>query len=141
MPETFELEIATPERLLVREQVVRCQIPGKDGYIGVLPDHAPLLSELNIGVLTYLAADGERRFSLAIHGGFVEILENHVRVLADLAEYGHQIDLTKAERELRKIQDEQIDAAISIDIAAALTAIMHAQARVDAARRAIANEE
>ncbi|MGH9666789.1 MAG: F0F1 ATP synthase subunit epsilon, partial [Bryobacteraceae bacterium] len=54
MVETFELEIATPERLLVREQVIRCQIPCKDGYIGVLPDHAPLLSELTIGVLTYL---------------------------------------------------------------------------------------
>ena len=141
MADTFQLEIATPERLLFREQVVRCQIPCKDGYIGVLPDHAPLLSELAIGVLNYLAADGERRYSLAIHGGFVEILDNHVRVLADVAEYGHEIDLTKAEQELRRAQDQQIEAAISIDIAAALTAIMHAQARIDAAKRAAANQE
>ncbi|HLJ16139.1 MAG TPA: ATP synthase F1 subunit epsilon [Bryobacteraceae bacterium] len=141
MAETFQLEIATPERMLVNEQVIRCQIPCKDGYLGVLPQHAPLLSELDIGVLTYLAADGERRFALAIHGGFVEVLDNHVRVLADLAEYGHEIDLTKAQQELRRAEDQQIDSAVSIDIASALTAIMHARARVEAARRAAANQE
>ncbi|MGH7247949.1 MAG: ATP synthase F1 subunit epsilon [Pseudomonadota bacterium] len=141
MPETFQLEIATPERLLVLEQVLRAQIPCKEGYIGVLPDHAPLLSELNIGVLSYLASDGERRFALAIHGGFVEVLDNHVRVLAGLAEYGHEIDMSRAQQQLRRAQDEQINAAMSIDIASALTAIMHAQARIEAARRAAANEE
>ena len=49
MADTFELEIATPERQLVREQAVRAQIPGKDGYMGILPGHAALLSELGIG--------------------------------------------------------------------------------------------
>ena len=53
MADTFDIEIATPERLLAREKAVRAQIPAKDGYIGVLPDHAPLLSELGIGALTY----------------------------------------------------------------------------------------
>lgn len=141
MAETFELEIATPERLLTHEQVTRCEIPCKDGYIGVLPDHAPLLSELKIGVLTYEVAPGEHRFAMAVHGGFVEVLDNRVRVLADVAEYGQEIDLTKAEQELRRAQDEQIDPAILIDLASALTAIMHAQARVDAARRALAERK
>ena len=53
MADTFDIEIATPERLLAREKAIRAQIPAKDGYIGVLPDHASLLSELGIGALTY----------------------------------------------------------------------------------------
>ena len=55
MPETFELEIATPEKLVLREQVEEAQIPAENGYIGVLPEHSPLLSELGIGELSYLA--------------------------------------------------------------------------------------
>jgi F-type H+-transporting ATPase subunit epsilon len=141
MPESFQLEIATPEKLLVREQVLRCQVPCKDGYIGVLPEHAPLLSELNHGVLTYVTAEGERRFAMAIHGGFVEVLDNHVRVLADLAEYGQQIDLTRAQEALRRAQNAEVNPDLSIDIASALTAMMKAQARIEAARRAAANEE
>jgi F0F1-type ATP synthase epsilon subunit len=58
MADTFELEIATPERSLVRETVVRAQIPGKDGYLGILPDHAALVSELGIGTLSYATAEG-----------------------------------------------------------------------------------
>ena len=141
MVESFQLEISTPEKMLVRERVQRCQIPCRDGYIGVLPDHAPLLSQLNHGVLTYLTAEGDRRFALAIHGGFVEVLDNHVRVLADLAEYGHEIDLTRAEQALRRAQAAEINPDLTLDIASALTAIMKAQARIDAARRAAANEE
>ena len=70
MADTFEIEIATPERLLAREKAMRAQIPAKDGYIGVLPDHAALLSELGIGALTYTTPGGSslqhrdlRRFS------------------------------------------------------------------------------
>lgn len=133
MADTFQIEIATPERLLFSEQVVRCQIPCKDGYIGVLPDHAPLLSELGIGALTYINAE-DHRFSMAIHGGYVEVLDNHVRVLADLAEKSHEIDLTRAEQDLRHAQDAMINPAISIDIASALTAVLKAQARINAVR-------
>ena len=69
MADTFDIEIATPERLLAREKAVRAQIPAKDGYIGVLPDHAALLSELGIGALTYTTPD-DHRFSLAISRRF-----------------------------------------------------------------------
>ena len=69
MADTFEIEIATPERLLAQEKAVRSQIPAKDGYIGVLPDHAPLVSELGIGALTFTTS-GDHRFSLAVAGGF-----------------------------------------------------------------------
>ena len=94
MADTFDIEIATPERLLAREQAVRAQIPAKDGYIGVLPDHAALLSELGIGALTYTTPE-DHRFSIAIRGGFLEINDNVVRVLTDVAEKGHEIDVSQ----------------------------------------------
>lgn len=140
MAETFDIEIATPERLLAREKAIRAQIPAADGYIGVLPDHAPLLSELGIGVMTF-TTPGDHRFSLAIRGGFLEIHNNVVRVLTDIAELGHEIDVNKAEKDLKHAQDAMINPALGIDIAAALIAVRHAQARIDAARKETAKEE
>jgi len=140
MPDTFEIEIATPERLLAREKAVRSQIPAKDGYIGVLPDHAPLVSELGIGALTYTTPE-DHRYSLAICGGFLEINNNVVRVLTNIAEKGHEIDVSRAERALKRAQDSMINPALGIDIAAALIAYRHAQARIDAARKAATKEE
>jgi F-type H+-transporting ATPase subunit epsilon len=140
MADTFEIEIATPERLLAREKAVRSQIPAKDGYIGVLPDHAALLSELGIGALTFTTPE-DHRFSIAIAGGFLEIKDNVVRVLSDTAEKGQEIDVTKAEQELKHAQDAMVNPALGIDIASALIAARHAQARVDAARKAATKEE
>jgi F-type H+-transporting ATPase subunit epsilon len=140
MADTFDIEIATPERLLAREKAVRSQIPAKDGYIGVLPGHAPLLSELGIGALTYTTPE-DHRFSLAVAGGFLEIKDNVVRVLTDSAEKGHEIDITKAEQDLKHAQDAMVNSALGIDIASALIAARHAQARIDAARKAANKEE
>jgi F-type H+-transporting ATPase subunit epsilon len=140
MADTFEIEIATPERLLAREKAVRSQIPAKDGYIGVLPDHAPLLSVLGIGALTFTTPE-DHRYSIAICGGFLEIHDNVVRVLTDVAERGHEIDVSKAEKDLKQAQDAMVNPALGIDIASALTAALHAQARIDAARKEAAKEE
>jgi F-type H+-transporting ATPase subunit epsilon len=79
MPDSLELEVATPERLLVREDVTEVQVPGKNGYLGILPGHAALLSQLGSGVLNYVAG-GHRRY-LAVAGGFLEVLPGHVRAL------------------------------------------------------------
>jgi F-type H+-transporting ATPase subunit epsilon len=84
MADTFQLEVATPERLFVDEQVSEAELPGKEGYMGILPGHAPLLSILGSGILTYKSGAGEQK--LKIEGGFVEVFDNHVRVLADRAE-------------------------------------------------------
>jgi F-type H+-transporting ATPase subunit epsilon len=81
---TFQLEVATPERLLVDVQVSEAELPGKDGYMGILLGHAPLLSALGQGTLTY--SEGGAKHVLNIDGGFVEVFDNHVRVLADRAE-------------------------------------------------------
>jgi F-type H+-transporting ATPase subunit epsilon len=138
--EDFEIEIATPQRLLAREKAIRAQIPALDGYIGVLPDHAPLLSELGIGAMTY-TTPGDHFYSLALRGGFLEIHNNVVRVLTDFAEKAQEIDVTAAEKDLKKAQDEMINPALGIDIAAALIAVRHAQARIDAARKLVNKEE
>jgi F-type H+-transporting ATPase subunit epsilon len=138
--DVFDLEIATPQRLLAREKVIRAQIPALDGYIGVLPDHAPLISELGIGAMTYTTPE-DHRFSLAVAGGFLEINNNVVRVLTDVAEKAQEIDVSAAEKDLKRAQDEMINPALGIDIAAALIAVRHAQARIDAARKAANKEE
>lgn len=140
MADSFEIEIATPERLLAREKAVRSQIPAKDGYIGVLPDHAALLSELGIGALTYTTPE-DHRYSIAICGGFLEVKDNVVRVLTNEAEKGHEIDVSRAERDLKHAQDAMINPALGIDIASALIAMRHAQARIDAARKTANKEE
>ncbi len=84
MAETFLLEVATPESLLVREHVTEAQIPAEGGYVGILPGHAALLSELGEGKLSY-TAEGRHR-ALTVKGGWVEVSGDHVRVLADAAE-------------------------------------------------------
>jgi F-type H+-transporting ATPase subunit epsilon len=131
MADTLELEVATPERELVREQVSEVQLPGKEGYMGVLPGHAPLLGMLGIGTLTYVVG-GAKRY-LSIHGGFLEILDDHVRVLADLAERAEEIDIQRAKAALQRSQEQAMNPALGVEPAEALAAIMRAQARIAAA--------
>jgi len=130
MAEELDLEIATPERELVHQHVTDVQLPGKDGYLGILPGHAALLGQLGAGALCYTAA-GETRY-LAIDGGFLEVLEDHVRVLANTAAKAEDIDLARAKSELEKAT-EKLESAE--DTNAALQAVHHAQAWVNAAER------
>ncbi len=132
----FELEVATPERSLVKQMVDDAQIPCKDGYVGVLPNHASLLSELGYGSLTYRS--GGKTEVLAVHGGYLQIQNNIVRVLSDVAEPAHEINLTRAQEALRKAKAEMVQ-SIGIDIASALSAAMRAEARIQAAE-AVANK-
>ncbi len=116
----LKLQLVSPERVLVDEQVDEVQIPGLDGYMGVLPGHAPLLSELMPGgVLKYRAGSGEK--VLAVYGGFVEVQPDRVRILADFAERKEEINVEQAREALRKVDP------------AALDEMIRAQAKVDAA--------
>jgi F-type H+-transporting ATPase subunit epsilon len=133
MPDTLELEVATPERELVREQVTEVQVPAAQGYIGVLPGHAPLMGLLGIGTLTYVLG-GAKRY-LSVHGGFLEILENHVRVLADVAERAEEIDIQRAKAALERSQREALNPALGVDPAVALAATLRAQARLATAEK------
>ena len=130
MPDSLELEVATPERLLVREQATEVQVPGKNGYMGILPGHAALLGLLGAGTLAYSAAGGKQY--LAIQGGFLEVIEDHVRVLADIAEPAAEIDVAGAQAELARAQAEETGA----DPETALQAVALAQARIETARHA-----
>jgi F-type H+-transporting ATPase subunit epsilon len=130
MADTLSLEVATPERALVREPVSDVQIPGKEGYMGILPGHAALLGLLGIGTLTYVSvSDGKKRY-LSIHEGFVEVLEDHVRVLADVAERAEEIDVQRAKAALQRAQDAGLNPALGVDPGAALLAMARAQARL-----------
>ena len=88
MADTFQLQVTTPERLVVDEQVTSAQIPGKEGYMGILAGHAPLLSALRAGELSYEGGGGPHR--ITVTGGFVEISDNQVRVLAEGVESAQQ---------------------------------------------------
>ncbi len=84
MAESFQIDIATPEKLILRQSAESAQIPGKDGYMGILPGHAALLSELGEGTLSVTSGGQTKNFTIS--GGYVEIRDNQVRVLADSAE-------------------------------------------------------
>jgi F-type H+-transporting ATPase subunit epsilon len=130
----LDLEVATPERELVHLQVSDVEIPGKQGYLGVLPGHAPLLGLLGSGTLTYTVAGGGKRY-LAIHSGFLEIIDDHVRVLANTAETREEIDIERARQALQRCQDASLNPALGVDPAAALEAMMRAQARIATVER------
>jgi len=126
MADTLDLEVVTPERPRVHEQVSEVQIPGKDGFMGILPGHAPLLGQLGSGFLAYVVR-GERRY-LAVHGGFLEVLEDHVRVLADAAERAEEIDVERARTALRRATEQVLNPGF--DPAVALAALERAQTRI-----------
>lgn len=133
MPESLELEVATPERQLVREEVESVELPGKRGYLGILPGHAALVGQLGTGFLTY-SAGGRQRY-LSISGGFVEVLPDHVRVLADVAERAEEIDVERARRALARAQEQIANPSLGVDPASALAAERRAVARIEAAQR------
>ncbi len=134
MADTFELEIATPNRLLVKERVSEAQIPAAKGYIGVLPEHSPFLELLGIGELTYTV--NGRRTTLAVAGGFVEVLPDRVRVLADAAERAEEIDVERARRALERAEKRLKNPVEGkVDIARALNAMKRAQARLRASEQ------
>jgi F-type H+-transporting ATPase subunit epsilon len=132
MAATFQLQIATPERLLINEQVDEAQIPALSGMIGVLPDHAPLLGELGTGELSYSSPHGRR--TMFVSGGWIHILNNEVRVMTERAEYANEIDVARAEAAFKRAQELlALPATAGIDAARAREALRRAEARLAAA--------
>jgi F-type H+-transporting ATPase subunit epsilon len=132
MASTFELELATPERLLVKEQVTEAQIPGAYGELGVLPGHAPLLSELGVGVLRY-TINGQKH-AVTVAGGIVQVLPEHVRVLALVAERPNEIDAARAREAEKRAMQRLSSVKDNVDYARALNALQKAQARLNATK-------
>jgi F-type H+-transporting ATPase subunit epsilon len=90
MPEKIQLEVVTPERRVIAEPVDMVTVPGLGGELGILPGHTPLISQLQTGVLTYVQEG--KSFPLHVSGGFVEVRDDHVAVLAEVAERPEEID-------------------------------------------------
>lgn len=132
MAATFELEVATPDKLLVKEQVTEAEIPGLEGYIGVLPEHAPLISELGVGLLSYKV--GGKTHSVIVSHGWVEVQGDRARVLASTAEKPDQIDSKRAKEALDRAE-RRLKEAGDWDIARALKAAERARVRMEAAAK------
>ncbi len=136
LPDSLTLEVVTPERQLAQETSVReVQLPGLDGYLGILPGHAPLLTELGIGELSY-RKDGETRYTTIIWG-FAEVLPDRVSVLAETAERAEDIDVERA-RAARERAEKRLanTGATEIDWDRALTALKRAEVRLQVAAKA-----
>jgi len=130
MAETIQLEIVTPERRVVNDAVSEVTIPGKSGYLGVLPGHAPLITELAVGEITYKTAGQTKR--LAVAWGFAEVLAEKVTILAETAEKAEEIDTARAQAAKQRAEAElsKAGAAGNPDAQAALE---RAKTRLDVA--------
>jgi F-type H+-transporting ATPase subunit epsilon len=128
LPTSIDLHIVTPERLLVREQVDEVEIPGAEGYFGVLPGHTPLLADLAVGELWY--RKGQEKTYLAIAYGFVEVLPDRVTVLARIAEKAEEIDVLRAEEAKRRAEERLREYTKDIDYDRARMALMKSLARL-----------
>src|SRR5258705_11366944 len=111
LPESIELIIVTTERQLLRESVVEVTLPGAGGCLGILPGHAPLITELGIGELTYRAKSASDVVHLAIISGFAEVLGDRVTVLAETAERPEEIDVARAEESKKRAEQRHASAA------------------------------
>ena len=103
MADTIKLEVVTPEHRLVREEATEITIPGRNGYIGILPGHAPLISELAVGEISYKLPSGQMKF-LACAWGFAEVLPDKITILAEVAERAEEIDVNQARQARERAQ-------------------------------------
>ena len=110
----IDLEVVTPERLVLSETVDEVILPGGDGYLGVLPGHAPLLTSLMAGEVSYRV--GDRTRYLAVSGGFAEVLRNKVTVLAETCERAEEIDLDRAKRARERAEKAISDLAAEVEM-------------------------
>jgi F-type H+-transporting ATPase subunit epsilon len=131
--DSFQLEIVTPDKMVVRDNAESIQIPGLDGYLGILPGHAPLITELGAGEIAYRADGQSHRFCVA--WGFAEVLQDRVTVLAETVEPVGEIDVPRAQRALALAEESLKSAQTEDDFANATAKIRVAQARIDVAQK------
>jgi F-type H+-transporting ATPase subunit epsilon len=127
--DSIQLVVVTPVRQLFSESVTEVQLPGADGYLGVLPGHAPLITELGIGELTYRTAGGQTGL-LAVIRGFAEVLPDRVSVLAETAERAEEIDINRAREALKRAQELIAKGGENLDWDRASAALQRALVRI-----------
>ena len=134
LPTHLRLEVVTPDRSVVTEQVDEVEIPGADGYFGVLPGHTPLLAVLQVGELWY--RKGSEKVYLSIAYGFAEVLPDRVTILAQLAERADEIDAARAEAARRRAEERLAKPAPEMDFERARVALLKSLIRLQVATRA-----
>ena len=134
LPSSIELSIVTPDRGIVREQVDEVQIPGAQGYFGVLPGHTPMLAELAVGELWY--RQGQEKHYLLIAFGFAEVQPGRVTILAQGAEKAEEIDLARAEQAKKRAEERVSRPTVNMDAERARIALLKSLIRLQVATRA-----
>jgi len=138
MAEVFQLEIVTPEKKVVETTAAEeVQIPGRNGYLGIMPGHAPLITELAVGEITFRehSSSGSNEQRLAVAWGFAEVLPDKVTILAETAERPSEIDVERARKAKERAEQRLTSGDPSVDVERALDALQRAQARLDVATK------
>ncbi|HLV89321.1 MAG TPA: F0F1 ATP synthase subunit epsilon [Candidatus Sulfotelmatobacter sp.] len=131
MADTFQLEIVTPEKKVVETAAEEVQIPGENGYLGILPGHAPLITELAVGEIKYRENSTEQR--LAVAWGFAEVLPEKVTILAETAERPSEIDVERARKAKERAEERLSSGDPNVDVERALDSLHRAETRLDVA--------
>lgn len=130
---TIRLEIVTAERQIYSDDVDVLVAPGIDGELAILPNHAPLLTVLKPGEI--LVRQNSQETYMAVTGGFLEVMNNKITILADAAEEADEIDLERAEQAILRAQEQIASVDSDIDLERAMAGLQRSRARVSVARR------
>ena len=133
LPTHLTLELVTPDRAVVRQAVDEVQIPGSEGYLGVLPGHTPLLTTLQVGELWFL--HGGEKFYVSVAFGFAEVLPDRVTILAQLAERAEDVDVNRARDAQRRAQERLSKSTVDTDFERARISLMKALIRLQVASK------
>ena len=133
LPSHLALEIVTPDRAVVHDKVDEVEIPGADGYFGVLPGHTPMLALLAVGQLWY--RKGSEKTLLSIGTGVVEVMPDRVIIIARTAEKAEEIDLDRAKAALQRAEQRLAARARDLDLERAHLALLKAMTRIYIATR------
>jgi F-type H+-transporting ATPase subunit epsilon len=134
IPSKLQLQIVSAERLLVNEVVDEVEIPGSEGYFGVLPGHTPLLAMLGAGELWYRKGQEKHYFVIAL--GFAEVQPDRVTILSQVAERVDEIDLARAEASKKRAEERLARPTVDMDAERARIALLKSMIRIQAAARA-----
>ena len=133
LPTHLTLELVTPDRAVVRESVDEIQIPGSEGYLGVLPGHTPLLTSLQVGELWF--RQGSEKSYAAVAFGFAEILPDRVTILAQIAERAEDIDVERAQEAERRARERLTKSVAEVDFERARISLMKSLIRLQVASK------
>ncbi len=133
IPSHLMLELVTPDRAIAREMVDEVQIPGSEGYLGILPGHTPLLTTLQVGELWF--RQGDEKYYVLVAFGFAEILPDRVTILAQIAERAEDIDVSRAREAERRSRQRLESVAANMDLERARISLMKSLIRLQVAAK------